>query len=214
VPERRQLQVEPPNMTALFSEDAKRAPYADRFPLAGLEASEAVLRRAYRQAERFELLDQMLYAYTKQWLPEDLLVKADKMTMAHSLELRVPFLDHTIVEFAASLPVHMKVREDGRGGYVTKYILRKAMADVIPTPILERQKLGFHVPIWRLFGEELGAMARDVLHARSFQDLGLFRPDAVERLFTERDAKGAQRWWLLWPLVVFATWQRLFKVRV
>ncbi len=89
----------------------------------------------------FGLINRMLYVDTKTSLPDDLLLKADKMTMANSIELRVPFLDHKLLEFAASLPENLKVR-----GLTTKYIAKRALASRIPDPILKRRKAGFPVP--------------------------------------------------------------------
>jgi len=83
----------------------------------------------------------MLYIDTKTWLPDDLLIKADKMTMANSLELRVPLLDHRVLEFAASLPADYKVR-----GFSLKYILKRALSKRVPRAILKRKKAGFPVP--------------------------------------------------------------------
>ena len=83
----------------------------------------------------------MLYIDTKTWLPDDLLIKADKMTMANSLELRVPLLDHRVLEFAASLPADYKLK-----GFSLKYILKRALAKRVPTAILKRKKVGFPVP--------------------------------------------------------------------
>src|SRR5208337_1039084 len=86
-------------------------------------------------------VNRMLYVDTKTSLPDDLLLKADKMTMANSIELRVPFLDHKFLEFAASLPENFKVR-----GFTTKYIAKEALRDRVPQEILHRKKVGFPVP--------------------------------------------------------------------
>ena len=88
-----------------------------------------------------DLVNRMLYVDTKTWLPDDLLIKADKMTMANSIELRVPLLDHKMLEFAASLPGNYKVREG-----TTKYIAKKTLATRVPKEILYRKKTGFPVP--------------------------------------------------------------------
>ena len=83
----------------------------------------------------------MLYLDTKTWLPDDLLIKADKMTMANSVELRVPLLDHKLLEFAAALPPNLKVH-----GFTTKYLAKKALEQRIPQEIVRRRKAGFPVP--------------------------------------------------------------------
>ena len=94
----------------------------------------------------------MLYVDTKTWLPDDLLIKADKMTMANSLELRVPLLDHQVLEFAASLPASFKLKNKS-----TKHILKKALSKRLPPAILNRKKTGFPVPYAGWLGNELRA---------------------------------------------------------
>lgn len=173
--------------------------------------SEELVRAAYRRTTAFEFLDQMLYVYTKQWLPEDLLLKADKMTMAHSLELRVPFLDHTFVEFVASLPARMKLRSRGPNRYLTKYVLRRAFEGRIPAEILHRPKMGFPVPLRSLFQHELGAMAWDVFESQAVRESGLFDPARLARLLKENEATG-ERYGELWVLLVLCLWLDLFKV--
>ena len=105
------------------------------------------VRRLFSKIENLGVLDQMLYLDTKTWLPDDLLVKADKMTMANSLELRVPLLDHRLLEFAASLPASFKLK-----GFALKYIWKKALSKRVPTSILKRKKLVF--PFHTNFGCE------------------------------------------------------------
>ena len=99
------------------------------------------MRTYFASAGNFEFLDKMLYVDTKSWLPDKLLVKADKMTMANSVELRVPFLDHKVLEFAATLPTNLKLR-----GFTTKFLARKALSSRVQTEILNRPKAGFPSP--------------------------------------------------------------------
>ena len=84
----------------------------------------------------------MLYLDTKIWLPDNLLMKGDKMSMAASLEVRMPFLDYQLIEYAASIPSNIKIRP-----FQAKYLLKQAFADFLPAPILSRKKMGFNVPI-------------------------------------------------------------------
>ena len=114
------------------------------------------------------LLDQMLYIDSKTWLPDDLLVKADKMTMANSLELRVPLLDHKVLEFAASLPAEHKVR-----GRETKRALKAAFARALPREILTRKKAGFPVPVRRLAAGRAGRRRAEVLLSERCAEPGL-----------------------------------------
>jgi asparagine synthase (glutamine-hydrolysing) len=163
----------------------------------------AAYHRALARVDGKPLLSQLLYADVKTYLHE-LLMKQDQMSMAASIESRVPFLDHPLTEWVAALPQTMKLR-----GTTTKWILRQAMQGRLPAPILARRKMGFPVPVgswlrgpWRpLLSEYVtGSRAR----ARGFFDAG-----AVERLVGEhvRGVNHAER---LWALLTFEIWARLF----
>jgi len=203
----------PVYMANVFSEEAKRQLLGELFREHGsLHPTVERVVAEYRKTEGFDFLDQMLYVYTKQWLPDDLLLKADKMTMAHSLELRVPFLDHSFVEFAASLPVDLKIHKDANGRHTTKYLLRKAFAGKIPEEILNRRKMGFPVPLARLWGNGLAVKARDLFASRAFRESGLFDVTQVSALI-DGGRNGAAVAEQAWSLVVLATWLELFRIR-
>lgn len=119
----------------------KHVLYTRDFSESLVGSSDEPTRRLFQQFNDLPLLHQLLYVDTKTWLPDDLLIKADKMTMATSVELRVPLLDHQVLEFAASLPPHFKVQ-----GWSTKRILKAALKDSVPPAILKRKKTGFPVP--------------------------------------------------------------------
>ena len=151
-----------------------------------------------------ELLDKLLYVDTKTYLHE-LLMKQDQMSMAASIESRVPFLDHTLVEFASRLPRRLKLR-----GFTTKYVLRRAMKDLLPREILDRPKMGFPVPIGRWFrGEFRNVIAEYVLGGRA-AERGLFEPGYVRQLVREHDHGEANHAERLWSLTNVEIWQRLF----
>jgi asparagine synthase (glutamine-hydrolysing) len=164
----------------------------------------------YATAERYlagsdatTLLDELLYVDTKTYLHE-LLMKQDQMSMAASIESRVPFLDHELVQFAASLPDRMKVR-----GLTTKYVLRQAMTGLLPDEILSRKKMGFPVPIgaW-LRGPYRFLLDELVLGSRAL-DRGYFDRDALRRLVASHvtgETNHAER---LWSLLNLELWQRL-----
>ena len=126
------------------------------------------------------LLDKMLYVDTKTWLPDDLLVKADKMTMATSVELRVPLLDFQVLEFAASLPADSKVR-----GWTTKRILKAALEDSIPREIIGRKKTGFPVPYGKWLSEAGKGPIADMLLSRDATVAGWFARRKIRELVTE-----------------------------
>jgi asparagine synthase (glutamine-hydrolysing) len=154
-----------------------------------------------------------------QWLPDDLLIKADKMTMSHSIELRVPFLDHLFVESMMRLPTHLKVRKEGNR-YVVKDALKRAFADMVPPEIIKREKLGFAVPYARWFKVEMRDMLYDVLLSKTARESGAFNTTEVESVInqaltvhqeSETDIWSPQAK-KVWSLFVFELWRQRFHV--
>jgi asparagine synthase (glutamine-hydrolysing) len=150
------------------------------------------------------VLEKMQYVDTKTFLPDDLLIKADKMTMANSLELRVPFLDHKVLEFAARLPRNQKVR-----GLQMKYLLKKSLAKYVPSEILNRRKVGFPVPYVKWMGRELKGLATDILLDSKSLSRGYFRRAAVEALI-ERSSRSDDYADEVFSLIVLELWHRAF----
>ena len=137
------------------------------------------------------------------YLPGDLLPKSDIASMAHSLELRSPLLDHRVVELGLALPEHLKRR--GREG---KIALRRAFADDLPTSVSQRGKSGFGVPLAAWFRGELRPLARELLLGEPARSRGWFRTEAVERLLDDHAASRADNGHRLWTLVMLELWQR------
>ena len=131
------------------------------------------------------LLNQMLYVDSKTWLPDDLLVKADKITMANSVELRVPLLDHGVLEFAASLPDEFKVR-----GSETKRLLKSTFANILPQEIVQRKKVGFPVPYAAWLRGPLRKRVEDLLLSDEARGRGYFREGQVSRLLAAHAETG------------------------
>lgn len=156
-----------------------------------------------RRSDANNLLDKLLAADMQSYLHE-LLMKQDQMSMAASIESRVPFLDHTMVEFAASLPVKMKLH-----GMTTKYVLRQAMKSVLPAEILTRKKMGFPTPVGSWFrGSYKNVLDEYVLSPRAIER-GVFNPTYVKELVA-RHIAGENHTERLWMLVNFEIWQRRF----
>lgn len=147
----------------------------------GTGVAHAPTRQLFSQMRSRPALEQMLYVDTKSWLPDDLLVKADKMTMATSVELRVPLLDHQVLEFAASLPPAFKVR-----GRTTKRILKLALADAVPETILRRKKAGFPLPYDQWLKRGLKGFVNDVLLSNHAAITSYFQRDQVRDLLTRQ----------------------------
>ena len=163
-----------------------------------------VMRGYFEQSDARTLLDRMLYADLKTYLHE-LLMKQDQMSMAASLESRVPFLDHRLVEFSATLPARMKIRR----GRTTKYILRESMKNILPEEILTRPKMGFPVPVGRWFrGAFRNVVDEYVLSPRSL-GRGLFDESFIRRLVNGHQA-GEKHDERLWSLVNLEIWMRRF----
>lgn len=137
------------------------------------------------------------------YLPDDLLYKADIASMASSLELRAPLLDHRLAELALDLPDALRLR-----GATGKVALRRAFADVLPAEILQRGKRGFGVPVARWFRQDLRELAADVLLGERARQRGLFRPQALERLLAEHAGGEADHGERIWSLLMLELWQQ------
>lgn len=168
------------------------------------ERSLEPVRRLQTKVRSRNMLDSMLYIDTKTWLPDELLIKADKMTMANSIELRVPLLDHKVLEFAASLPSNFKLN-----GFKTKYILKKALAEKIPVEIRNRKKTGFPVPYEAWLRKDLKDFIWGVLTDRKTTDRGYFSKDAIEGLL-RANTNGSNYSKEVFSLLTLELWHRTF----
>ena len=162
------------------------------------------MRRFQSHVEQESTLDAMLYIDTKTWLPDDLLIKADKMTMANSLELRVPLLDHKILEFAAAVPTNLKVH-----GFTTKYLAKTALEQRVPREILNRRKVGFPVPYEGWLCRELRDWVRDILLDSTTRNRGYFDPKKLEKLLTSSQNEGSH-FKEIFSLTTLELWHRAF----
>jgi asparagine synthase (glutamine-hydrolysing) len=144
----------------------------------------AEMSRFFDSAETKSLLDRMLYADTKTYLHE-LLMKQDQMSMAASIESRVPFLDHKLMEFSAQMPDNMKLR-----GQTTKFVLREAMKGILPDEILTRPKMGFPVPIGKWFRNEYKHLIDEYVLSERALARGIFKADFVRNLVERHHIKA------------------------
>jgi asparagine synthase (glutamine-hydrolysing) len=170
----------------------------------GKVRSDDFISELFDHARGESLLNQMLYVDTKTWLPDDLLIKADKMTMASSVELRVPLLDHRVLEFAAAVPPGMKLK-----GFRTKHILKQALRDSVPTEILNRRKTGFPVPYRKWLNGELKGFVQDVLTDPRTRSRGYF-DDGVMAAFLKQSQSGEDLSAEIFSLVTLELWHREF----
>lgn len=169
----------------------KADPYAD-------------MRRYLTETDATNVLDQLLYVDTKTYLHE-LLMKQDQMSMAASIESRVPFLDHKLVEFTSRLPERMKLR-----GWTTKYILRESMKGLLPDAILKRPKVGFPVPVGSWFRGEFKYIIEDYVLSERTTKRGLFEKTFVENIAAEHQSGTRDHAQRLWSLVNLEMWLRRF----
>lgn len=190
----------------LFGDDERMRLYgpamreaARRFDAAGY------LRRLYDAHGPGDDVARLLYVDLHSYLPEDLLVKVDIASMAHSLEARSPFLDHELVRFAASIPSKWKLR-----GGTGKYILKDAFADLLPPDIRRRGKMGFGVPLGRWFRGALRERLREVVLDPAALSRGYFDPARVRELVEEHAGGARDHSPRLWALLVLELWHREF----
>jgi asparagine synthase (glutamine-hydrolysing) len=172
--------------------------------LLGIQPQVMLTHKLFEQMNGQSLLNSMLYVDTKTWLPDDLLVKADKMTMAASVELRVPLLDYRVLEFAASLPLHYKV-----SGKKLKRILKAALVKTVPEEILNRKKTGFPVPYDGWMRKEMKDFVFDTILATNTGLDSYFCKDALTNLL-QMHQKGQGYSKEVFSLLVLELWHRQF----
>ncbi len=149
-------------------------------------------------------MDSLLYWDSKVYLADDLLAKVDRMSMAHSLEVRVPLLDHKVVELAGSIPFSLKLKDR-----TTKYILKRAVRNLLPPSLLKQRKQGFGIPLRRWFREELFDFSKKLLLEQSSRSRRFFRPSYVRWLIDSHQSGKQDFGFQLYALVIFELWCRL-----
>ncbi len=185
-----------------FNESEKRVLLAPgtRAAIGRANAFEDVLEHIKRSNLRNDF-ERTLYLCAKLYLQDDILVKVDRASMANSLEVRSPFLDHTLVEFVSRLPSRLKLRR-----LTTKYLLKRAVADLLPPKLVRRPKKGFGMPVGRWINGPLGPLIDAALAPQRLRREGLFDPDFVSALLAEHRSGARDNRKLLWTLFAFQTW--------
>jgi asparagine synthase (glutamine-hydrolysing) len=182
--------------TRLLAVDARRA-------LGGYRTVD-LFRDLYHAADGADSLSRIQYIDFKTYLPDDILTKVDRASMANSLEVRCPFLDHHLIEYAARLPSSLKLR-----GRQSKLILKRAVAGLVPDVILKRPKMGFAMPVGNWLRVDLRELVYDhVLTDRSGH--GLFAPETIRDFWREHESGLRDRTMELWGLLVFNLWHERF----
>ena len=189
-----------------FDQPAKKEIYTDEFAssVSGLRASR-ILDQWFSKANGSGILDASLLTDQMTYLPNDLLVKVDIATMANSLEARSPFLDHKVIEFAASLPAGMKM-----SGLQTKSLLKKVAARLVPREVIYRRKMGFGVPIGKWFRGEMKDFVRQVLLSDRAMGRGIIKPEVLKRYVDEHVNAERDHSFQLWAFLMLELWYQRF----
>jgi asparagine synthase (glutamine-hydrolysing) len=179
---------------SFFNRQAQRFLNPDFLASTSSYDSSEIISRLLAAVKKQPLLNQLLYIDSKTWLPDDLLIKADKITMANSVELRVPLLDHVLLEFAASLPPEFKVTNKNQ----TKRILKSAFAKTLPAEILQRKKAGFPVPYENWLRQQLKSSLEETLTSQNSFIKDFLNPTELRRLLNENARRS------LYPKEIFS----------
>ena len=153
-------------------------------------------------------LSAFLWFDQKYYLPDDILMKVDRMSMAHAVEVRPPFLDHRIVEFAAALPADLKIR-----GSRQKFLLRELMSDKLPGEVLRRSKNGLDVPTHEWLRGPLRPLLLDTLASGATEHAGLFSAHAIEKCLRDHLGRRANLGYHLWGLMILFLWMRKWRIQ-
>jgi asparagine synthase (glutamine-hydrolysing) len=189
---------------AFFHQDEKPALYSDDVRRA-LEGSnpELILGAHFGRFRSLPPHSRMMKFDFETYLPEDVLTKVDRMSMAHSIESRVPLLDNDVIDFAATLPASFKIQAGRR-----KHVLKEAVRDLLPAGIIDRKKQGFEIPLGGWFRGGLTGVFSDVLASPRTRQRGYFEPSFVDRIVTEHLTGKRDHTLRLWQLLVFELWHR------
>jgi asparagine synthase (glutamine-hydrolysing) len=159
-------------------------------------------------AERGDRLAAYLWFDQKYYLPDDILAKVDRMSMAHSVEVRPPFLDHRIVEFAAALPARLKI-DGGR----QKVVLRSLMKKRLPPTALGHKKIGFDIPAHEWLRGPLRPLLEEMRAAGASAHGGLFRPGTLEACIDDHLSRRANLGYHLWGMAILFLWMRKWQIQ-
>ncbi len=190
---------------AVLSEEAKRLVLAEPERFREYAPSPQLFVDTYARCGASDELNRLLYLDYSYHLPDDLMIKNDRMTMAHSLEARVPFTDTDLVSFLATVPVDLKMR-----GLHKKHLLRSALKDVVPAEILRKKKVGLEMPYSRWLRAELREVGEAVLCDSRLRSTGLLDPRGVRRLWEEHQALRTDHGRALWGLINYMLWHEMY----
>jgi asparagine synthase (glutamine-hydrolysing) len=191
--------------TKLNKHSLYTADFRSQLRAVGEDGAAARYREIAARIRTGDAVDPLLYLDSKTYLPGDILTKVDRMSMATSLEARVPLLDHRLIEFVTRIPASLKMK-----GLETKHIFKRAISDLVPAELLNRSKQGFGVPIQKWINQQLRERLRDTLTDRRARERGYVEQRYVEVLLDEHERERRDHSAELWALFMLELWQRAF----
>ncbi|NCC52881.1 MAG: asparagine synthase (glutamine-hydrolyzing) [Spartobacteria bacterium] len=192
----------------VLSEEAKKTVLNDPAQFEAFARSEAFFQEAYAHCDARDALNKLLYIDFSYHLPDDLMIKNDRMTMAHSIEARVPFTDNELVRFLATVPVEYKLK-----GMRKKHLLRTALRGMLPDEVLEKKKVGLEMPYSRWMRGELREFAEETLSLSRLEATGLFSSGGVRKMWEEHQSMKVDHGRALWGLLNYMIWHRHYIER-
>jgi asparagine synthase (glutamine-hydrolysing) len=194
------------NWVGYFSEAEKKDLYSPEFAaqVSGRDSGD-FLRQFFRRGAKLDPMSRLGYVDAASFLCGNCLEYADRMSMANSLEVRAPFTDYKLLEFALRVPERMKVR-----GTETKWITRQAMADLLPKEVLNKKKMGFNPPLPNWINGELRPVIQKFLSPENLERRGIFRPEAVQKLVRDHHENRRDNALKIWALLMVEVWQRMY----
>jgi len=194
------------NWVGYFSEAEKRDMYSPEFAaeVSGRDSGD-FLRQFFRRGAQLDPMSRLGYVDAASFLCGNCLEYADRMSMANSLEVRAPFTDYRLLEFALRVPERMKVR-----GTETKWITRQAMGDLLPREVLTKKKMGFNPPLPQWINGELRPVIQKLLSPENLERRGIFRPQAVQQLVRDHQENRRDNALKIWALLMVEVWQRMY----
>lgn len=190
----------------IFDEKSKGNIYSKEFKNLTENFNSYNFAKPYFEHASGNALNRMLEFDTRFYLPNDMLLKVDRASMANSLEVRVPFLDHELVEFVAKMPVNLKLKFY----YKKKYALKRIMSGRLPNQIIKKRKLGFNVPVNIWIKGSLHDMVRETLSKSNVEDSGIFNYKQISILLDQHEKGIKDHGYQLWNLLIFMTWWKMF----
>jgi asparagine synthase (glutamine-hydrolysing) len=186
---------------AVLSGDVKKEVLADFSRFEGIDSSAQYFINAYNHCNAKDDLNRLMYLEFSYHLPDDLMIKNDRMSMAHSIEARVPFTDNDLFRFLATVPVKYKMK-----GMRKKHLLRRGLEGILPQSILDKKKVGLEMPYSRWFRTELRDLSEDMMSQKRLDDSGLFNGKMVRTLWDEHCSMKKDHGRFFWGLLNYMLW--------